>query len=341
MKSYQNEISFLKQKIESMKLEMKLQEDGYSKQIAVLLENISKLSEASKSEKSISKDKKIDDSAIDEDSLTHTGPIYTSTAEFHMTKTVTVPSHDSSNTIYMTETDKVNDPFKAEEIRVKELEIEKEIKLRLEKEKQFELELNKCIEKEADLLKQIEDQKEVIIKMQCENEELRRRQQEFLIERENERNRERERERDKEVDKERLREHINGLELELDKMRQREMNREEMNKEKFERLAEKEERERERVQREQYEKETQKLLEKLNEQLEQTKLEKTNIENQLYSIHNELKTYQNDNMALTNKYEQQVHYLNEQLQLFQVSKSSYGREYNFLKLYSFFCRARR
>lgn len=61
-----------------------------------------------------------------------------------------------------------------------------------------------------------------------------------------------------------------------------------------------------------------KLLQILNERLERTQIEKENIEKQLQTILNELKTYQFDNLQLANKYEQQVKYLNEQLQQFQV-----------------------
>ena len=56
----------------------------------------------------------------------------------------------------------------------------------------------------------------------------------------------------------------------------------------------------------------------LNSKLEQTKNEKSDVEKQLLQLFNDLKQYQKDNIWLTDKYEQQVKNLNEQLQLFQV-----------------------
>ena len=120
------------------------------------------------------------------------------------------------------------------------------------------------------------------------------------------------------ADREKHRDTENKLELELQKLKQKEFYMEERYQEKCNQEIHRQKDEFEKSQRNANEKEMQKLLEKLNEQLEQTMSEKKSIENQLSLIHAELKTYQGDNMALTNKYEKQVHNLNEQLKLFQV-----------------------
>ncbi len=66
------------------------------------------------------------------------------------------------------------------------------------------------------------------------------------------------------------------------------------------------------------EKEHAKLLQILNERLEWTQTEKENIEKQLQTILNELKTYK-----LANNYEHQVKSLNEQLHQLQVSETRF------------------
>lgn len=128
IKSYENEINYLKQKKESLKNEMKLQQEGYSKQIQNLLEDLSKLrsinnsnetqnkninSNSNSSSNSLvnSKINKIDDSAIEEDSLSQNMSVFTSTAEFVKTKTITIPSHDSAP-VYVIEAENVNESIR-------------------------------------------------------------------------------------------------------------------------------------------------------------------------------------------------------------------------------------
>jgi hypothetical protein len=126
MKSYQNEINYLKQKKDSLKNEMKLQQEGYTKQITCLLEDLSRLrsmddSNNSKRENNklnistTSGQKKVEDSAIDEDSLSQNQinnmPVFTSTAQFVKTKTVTIPSHESAP-IYVIETENLNESLR-------------------------------------------------------------------------------------------------------------------------------------------------------------------------------------------------------------------------------------
>lgn len=135
---------------------------------------------------------------------------------------------------------------------------------------------------------------------QKENEYMKTREKEFLAERE------------------KSRDITNKLELDLQKLKQKEFYMEERYQEKCNQEMHRQRDELEKSQRSSNEKEMQKLLEKLNEQLEQTMSEKKSIENQLNLIHAELRTYQSDNMMLTNKYEKQVHNLNEQLKMFQV-----------------------
>lgn len=59
-------------------------------------------------------------------------------------------------------------------------------------------------------------------------------------------------------------------------------------------------------------------INKLNENLEQVTSEKSRIESQLASTLSELKASQNENTILITKHEQQVKFLNDQLQIFQV-----------------------
>lgn len=204
MKSYQNEIQHLKQKLESNKLEMQLKNDEYSKQITNLSDELTS--------KRVNWDSKvhysrIEDSAIDDDSLSQNIPIYTSHAEFLTSKTITIPSHDSSAMFVSIENED-------ETQHVKEIQEKQE----MQKEK-----IDQSTETEREVLKSIREEREM-----------------------------------------------------------------------------------------------QEILEKLNEQLEKTQMEKSNIEKQLITIYSELKQYQNDNLSLSNKYENQVTYLNEQLQAFQV-----------------------
>lgn len=62
-----------------------------------------------------------------------------------------------------------------------------------------------------------------------------------------------------------------------------------------------------------------KAIDNLNEKLEQITNEKNTIESQLTVTLADLKTSQNENSILISKHEQQVVFLNEQLQLFQVN----------------------
>ena len=302
---------------------MKLQQEGYSKQITSLLEDLNKLNEARTSADqnrpqhsnhhhhqittdTKSKELKIDDSAIDEESLTNTAPpmpaVYTSTAEFYTSKTITLPSHnnDSSN-IFLIDTDK-ND----EETLSYEKQSDEKNKL-----KQQEVELEKLREKlsslDAEMRSQaaeyqakVDAQKLSLVSLQKEIDSLKSREQELLAERETRRLAD------------------NKLELELEKLKQKEFYMEQRYQEKCNQEASRQRDDEEKLQRNNNEKETQKLLEKLNEQLEQTKSEKRSIETQLSQIHSELRAYQTDNLGLTTKYEKQVQALNDQLRLFQV-----------------------
>lgn len=104
MKSYQHEIQQLKQKIELNKCEMRLQQDEYRRQISSLNEELSKKSE-NKVQFLIKE--KIEDSAIEEDALSQNIPIYTSTAEFVTSRTITIPSHENSS-FYAIDTEDVD-----------------------------------------------------------------------------------------------------------------------------------------------------------------------------------------------------------------------------------------
>jgi hypothetical protein len=78
--------------------------------------------------------------------------------------------------------------------------------------------------------------------------------------------------------------------------------------------------------RTEYEHETRLLLKKLNEQLEATKLEKSDIEKQLVAILNELRKYQADNMTLSSKYDHQLSGVNRQLKSIQAENSKTRNE---------------
>jgi hypothetical protein len=348
---------------------MRLQQEGYSKQITNLLDDLNKLNSLKtidhapvthKREMTKSKDLKIDDSAIDEESLTtntanaqpQLNHHFTSTAEFYTTKTITVPSHEASN-IFLIESDKNDEPFAAAALENKSNNtsqvIDEELHRRIE-------DLQKKLVEQNNLRNQIENslgmeraqyqaqidvlqsklvdqnqmrsqvdylQKKTIEQneLQSQMDQLQRKYDELfsLYERTQKEN-EYMKTREKELlaDREKHRDIENKLELELQKLKQKEFYMEERYQEKCNQEMYRQKDELEKSQRNANEKEMQKLLEKLNEQLEQTKLEKKSIEGQLNLIHAELKTYQGDNMALTNKYEKQVHNLNEQLKLFQV-----------------------
>ncbi len=238
IKSYENEISYLKQKKESLKNEMRLQQEGYSKQIENLLEDLSKLRSINNNSNQIqlkkninsgsnsisnslvnSRNNKIDDSAIDEDSLSQNmSPVFTSTAEFVKTKTVTIPSHESAP-VYVIEAENINESIR---------------KLDNSQEK-FEIETKK------------------------------------------------------------IKNHS------ITEMRSNSNNEIQM-------------------------------IESLNKELEQVKLEKTGLENQLLKLHDELKNYQNDNLSLTSKYEQKFDNVNEQLKLLQHENMKLVTENNDLRL---------
>jgi len=349
---------------------MRLQQEGYSKQITNLLDDLNKLNSlktidhapaTNKRESTKTKDLKIDDSAIDEESLTTNtanAPLsqpqsnhhFTSTAEFYTTKTITVPSHEASN-IFLIESDKNDEPFGAlenksnntsqvveEELhrRIEDLEkklveqnsLRNQIENSLSMERaQFQAQIDALQSKLVDqnqMRSQVDYLQRKTIEqneLQSQMDQLQRKYDELfsLYERTQKEN-EYMKTREKELlaDREKHRDIENKLELELQKLKQKEFYMEERYQEKCNQEMYRQKDELEKNQRNVNEKEMQKLLEKLNEQLEQTKLEKKSIEGQLNLIHAELKTYQGDNMALTNKYEKQVHNLNEQLKLFQV-----------------------
>ena len=216
---------------------MRLQQDGYSKQIENLLEDLSKLrsinnnSNQNQQKKNInsvtnsisnslvnSRINKIDDSAIDEDSLSQNmSPVFTSTAEFVKTKTVTIPSHESAP-VYVIEAENINES-------IRKLDNSQE---------QFEIETKRT--KNLSITEHRPNSHDI------------------------------------------------------------------------------------------------KLIENLNQQLESVKSEKNEIENQLAKLHDELKTYQNDNLSLTSKYEQKLSNITEQLKVFQNENMKLTTENNDLRL---------
>ena len=72
---------------------------------------------------------------------------------------------------------------------------------------------------------------------------------------------------------------------------------------------------------EEFENTLKKAIDNLNEKLEQTTNEKNQLDAQLQKIQAELKTSQKENSLLIDKHEQQVQFLNEQIQTYQVNKS--------------------
>lgn len=211
MKSYQSEIQQLKHKLESNKLEMRLKQDEYSKHISGLIDELNSRRVQSDTKYHSPSSNRIEDSAIDEDSLSQNCPFYTSTAEFMTSKTITIPSHDSS-AIYVIETENINETYVCKNNKLKQINSPKIDKA------------DKATEADEDLMRKIAKK----------------------------------------------------------------------------------------------EKEMQQLLDSLNEQLQHAKAEKSSTEKQLMTVFTELKQYQTDNLSLSSKYETQVHYLNDQLQLFQV-----------------------
>lgn len=140
MKSYQHEIQQLKQKVELNKLEIRLQQEEYRRQICYLSEEINK-----KQENKISfvGREKIEDSAIEEDTISQNYPIYTSTAEFFTTRTITIPTHENSS-FYAIDSENVENTltkpeFKKVDKMDKETEIDGELMKNLKKDKEIRL----------------------------------------------------------------------------------------------------------------------------------------------------------------------------------------------------------
>lgn len=140
MKSYQHEIQQLKQQIELKKLEIRLQQDEYRRQIFYLTEEINKKQDSKMN--SLGREK-IEDSAIEEDTLSQNIPIYTSTAEFFTSRTITIPSHENSS-FYAIDTENVENTlvkpeFKKVDKMDKETEIDGELMKNFKKDKEIRL----------------------------------------------------------------------------------------------------------------------------------------------------------------------------------------------------------
>ncbi|RMZ96888.1 hypothetical protein BpHYR1_035867 [Brachionus plicatilis] len=158
MKSYQHEIQQLKQKIELNKLEMRVQQDEYRRQIFSLNDELNKKPE---NKINFMIREKIEDSAIEEDTLSQNIPIYTSTAEFVTSRTITIPSHDNSS-FYAVDTENI------ENISVNRCKSELKKVEKAEKETQIDGELMKNLKKDKELRLKYENLTEQLDKIKAE-----------------------------------------------------------------------------------------------------------------------------------------------------------------------------
>lgn len=88
--------------------------------------------------------------------------------------------------------------------------------------------------------------------------------------------------------------------------------------------------------RNEHDTEMRRLLNRLNDQLETTKLEKSDIEKQLISILDELKQYQLANIEVSKKYDQQLISLHEQIKNIQVTFIHFIPDYNYVRFLHIF-----